>query len=77
MVVLTYLLLPTITILARKWTNGSKLGNDFARNVQREFGVARSRSEELEVNQWIALDIPILSSESEHAKNSIHCFSIY
>ena len=33
---------------------GSKPGSNFARNL-REFGVARS--EELEVNQWIALDI--------------------
>ena len=38
-----------------------------------EFGV--TCSEELEVNQWIALDIPSLSSQSEHVKNTIHCFS--
>ena len=41
----------------------------------REFGVALS--EEVEVNQWIALDIPSVISQSERAKNSIHCFSIY
>ena len=29
------------------------------------------------VNQWIAMDSPTLSSQSEHAKYSIHCFSIY
>ena len=34
---------------------GSKPGSHFARNLH-EFGVARS--EELEVNQWIAVDIP-------------------
>ena len=32
---------------------------------------------ELEVNQWIALDIHWSSSQSERAKNTIHCFSIY
>ena len=36
-----------------------------------------ARSEELEVNQEIALDVPSLSSQSEHAKNIFHCFSIY
>ena len=41
----------------------------------REFGVARP--EELEVSQWIALDIPTLSSQSEGAKNTVHCFSMY
>ena len=46
----------------------------FARNL-REFGVARSG--ELEVNQWIVQDIHWLSSQSERAKNTIHCFSIY
>ena len=40
-----------------------------------EIGVACL--EELVVNQWIALDIPSLSSQSEHVKNTIHCFSIY
>ena len=53
---------------------GSKAGNHFARNLC-AFGVARS--EELEVSQWIALDIPTLSSQSEGAKNTIHCFSMY
>ena len=53
---------------------GSKPGGHFARNL-REFGVARS--EELEVNQWIVQDIHWLSSQSERAKNTIHCFSIY
>ena len=38
--------------------------------------LASSRSEELEVNQWIALNIQRLSSQSEHAKITIHCFSI-
>ena len=52
---------------------GSKPGSHFARNL-REFGVARS--EELEVNQWIVQDIHWLSSQSERAKNTIHCFSI-
>ena len=33
--------------------------------------------EELDANQWIALLIQRLSSQSEHAKNTIHCFSIY
>ena len=46
----------------------------FARNL-REFGVAHS--EELEVNQWIVQDIHWLSCQSERAKNTIHCFSIY
>ena len=46
----------------------------FARNL-REFGVAWS--EELEVNQWIAQDIHWLSRQSEHVKNTIHCFSMY
>ena len=52
---------------------GSKPENHFARNL-REFGVARSQ--ELGVNQWTALDIPTLSSQSKRAKN-IHCFSIH
>ena len=43
--------------------------------VLREFGEARS--EELEVNQWIALDIHWLSSQSKRAKNTIQCFSTY
>ena len=43
----------------------------FARNL-REFGVPVARSEELEVNQWILLDIHWLSSQSESAKNTIH-----
>ena len=53
---------------------GSKPGSHFDCNF-REFGVARS--EELEVNHWIALDIHWLSSPSERVKNTIHCFSIY
>ena len=40
-----------------------------------EIGVACL--EELVVNQWIALDIPSLSSQSECVKNTIHCFNIY
>ena len=51
--------------------HGSKPGRHFARNL-REFGVARS--EELKVNQWIVQDIHWLSSQSERAKNTIHCF---
>ena len=27
--------------------------------------------------RWIALDIPSLSSQSDRAKNNIHCFSIH
>ena len=50
-----------------------KQGRHFSRNL-REFDVARS--EELEVNRWIAVDIHWLSSQSERAKNSILCFSI-
>ena len=46
----------------------------FAPNLH-EFGVACS--EKLEVNQCIALDIPILNSQSEHAKNTVRCFNIY
>ena len=53
---------------------GSKPESHFACNL-REFGVARSAK--LEVNQWIALDIRRLSSQSERAKNTIHCFRIY
>ena len=53
---------------------GSKPGSHFALNL-REFGVAGS--EELEVNQWITLGIHSLSNQSERAKNTIHCFSIY
>ena len=49
---------------------GSKPGSHFARNL----GVASS--EELQVNQWIALDTHWSSSQSERAKNTIHCFSI-
>ena len=44
---------------------GSKPGNRFSRNL-REFGIARS--EEPEVNQGIALDVPTLSSQWERAK---------
>ena len=44
----------------------------FAHNL-RAFGVSRS----LEMNQWTALHILSLSSQSERAKNSIHCFGIY
>ena len=51
----------------------AKRGKDFAHNLG-EFGVACSG--ELEVNQWIALDIQRLSGKSERAKNTIHCFSI-
>ena len=50
---------------------GRKQGNHFAHNFIHKFGFAYS--EELEVNQWITLDI--LSSQSECAKNTIHCFS--
>ena len=53
---------------------GSKPGSQFARNL-REFGVARS--EELGVNQWIVLDIPRLSNQSERAKNTIHCLFVF
>ena len=53
---------------------GSKPESHFARNL-REFSVARS--EELEVNQWTALDIHWLSSQSKRVKKTIHCFSIY
>ena len=49
---------------------GDIRGNHFALNLHK-FGFAYS--EELEVNQWIALDI--LSSQSECVKNTIHCFS--
>ena len=45
---------------------GGKTGNHFSRNL-REFGVARSG--EAEVNQWIALDVPTLSSQWECAKH--------
>ena len=43
----------------------------------REFGVACL--EELEVNQWIlkVLDIRREISQSQRAKSTIHCFSIY
>ena len=34
-------------------------------------------AQSLEVNQWIALDFQSLSSQSEHAKNSIRSFTIY
>ena len=34
-------------------------------------------AQSLKVNQWIALDLQSLSSQSEHAKNSIHSFTIY
>ena len=50
---------------------GSKPGRHFARNLSK-FSVACL--EKLEVNQWIALDIRWLSSQSERAKNTIHCF---
>ena len=53
---------------------GSKSVSHFALNLHK-FGVAHL--EELEVNQWIALDIHWLSSQSDHAKNTIFCFSIY
>ena len=49
---------------------GSKRGNHFARNLHK-FVFAYSK--ELEMNQWVALDI--LGSQSECAKNTIHCFS--
>ena len=49
---------------------GDIWGNHFACNLHK-FGFAYLG--ELEVNQWIALDI--LSSQSECAKNTIHCFS--
>ena len=55
------------------YTTGSKPGTHFARNVG-EFGVTLSKK--LEVNQWIALDIHCLSSQSERAKYTIDCFSI-
>ena len=55
------------------YTTGSKPGSHFARNL-REFGVTLST--ELEVNQWIALDIHYLSSQSERAKYTIDCFSV-
>ena len=45
-----------------------QMGNHFAHNLHK-FGFAYS--EELEVNQWIALDI--LSSQSECVKDTIHC----
>ena len=50
---------------------GSKPENHVARNL-REFGVAPS--EELHVNQWIALDVPTLSSQSERAKKHYPLF---
>ena len=50
--------------------HGDIRGNHFARNLHK-FGFAYL--EELEMNQWIALDI--LSSQSECAKNTIHCFN--
>ena len=53
---------------------GSKSGSHFALNLHK-YGVPRS--EELEVNQWIALDVHWLRSQSDSAKNTIHCFSIY
>ena len=43
----------------------SKSGNHFARNASLE---------ELEVNECLVQDIPRLSSQSERAKNTIHCF---
>ena len=55
------------------YTTGSKPGSHFARNL-REFGVTLST--ELEVNQWIALDIHCLRSQSERAKYTIDCFSV-
>ena len=53
---------------------GSKPGRHSARNLL-EFGVARSG--ELEDNQRIVQDIHWFSSQSERAKNTIYCFSIY
>ena len=53
---------------------GSKLGNHFAHNL-REFGVACS--EKLEVNQWIALDIRMLSSQSERARKTLSTVLVY
>ena len=53
---------------------GNKPKSHFALKLSK-FGVARS--EELEVNQLIVQDIPRLSSQSERAKNTIHCLSIY
>ena len=53
---------------------GSKLGNHFAHNL-REFRVACS--EKLEVNQWIALDIRRLSSQSERARKTLSTVLIY
>ena len=50
--------------------HAGKWGNHFACNLHK-FGFAYL--EELEVNQWMALDI--LSSQSECLKNTIHCFS--
>ena len=50
-------------------------GKAFCSQLTWGFGVPRS--EELEVNQWIVQDIHWLSSQSERAKNTIHCFSIY
>ena len=35
------------------------------------------RSAEVDVNQCIAPDIPSLSRQSEHAKNTIHCYSTH
>ena len=53
---------------------GSKSGSHFALNLHK-FGVAHL--EELEVNQWISLDIHWLSSQSDRTKNTIFRFSIY
>ena len=53
---------------------GSAHTTPLARNL-REFDVARS--EKLEVNPLIALDIRTLSSQSERAKNTIHRFSVH
>ena len=50
---------------------GSKQGSHFARNL-REFGVARL--EKLEVNQWTALDIRSLSSQSKRVKKHYPMF---
>ena len=58
------------------WVNTflKKKKKDFAPNL-RKFGIACSEKEE--VNEWIALDILTLNSQSECVKNTVHCFSIY
>ena len=56
-------------------TSGSLFSRNFGR-TELSFGWGVARSEELEVNQWIVQDIYRLSSQSEDAENTIHCFSI-